>query len=252
MILKAVRQVKRALFSQRPANLFYYGNHDRSIDLRTDEYVRWLSRIIGGYLDEGNVEAFEYCIRQMPSAGSVVEIGAFLGLSTNIIAYAAHKYQRANPFFACDPWDFAGYGKTFSGYFNNGTKEYRSWVKEICKMNISLFSSEIRPSVIETSSDKFFERWKTEKRATDIFGRDVQLGGAISFAYVDGDHSYESVKKDFLNVDQHLSPGGFLLLDDSADNSTFDGVKQLTAEITANARYELVLKTPNYCFRRTE
>lgn len=36
------------------------------------------------------------------------------------------------------------------------------------------------------------------------FERTVTFGGPISFAYIDGAHNCDVVKKDFLDIDEHL------------------------------------------------
>jgi hypothetical protein len=58
------------------------------------------------------------------------------------------------------------------------------------------------------------------------------------------------VRRDFEGVDRHLEADGFILFDDSADASGFE-VNRLMKEIAATPRYELVMKNPNYLFRRT-
>lgn len=74
-------------------------------------------------------------------------------------------------------------------------------------------------------------------------------GGEISFSYIDGNHTYAFAKRDFENTDRVLVSGGFILFDDSSDDSTWE-VNRLTREIAAGQRYELISKTPNYLFRK--
>jgi len=229
----------------------YYGDLSTWTDLTRDEYVDHLRFTIGGFLSPGNVEAFEYCLRNMPTTGAIVEIGSFLGLSTNIIAYAAHKYRCPNAFFTCDPWVFAGSEKPKAGYFSTATREYRDWVTRLYKMNLALFSSPFPPFTVEAFSDRFFELWNANAEVTDVLGRRVRLGGTISFAYVDGNHTYEVARQDFLNVDDYLIPGGFVFFDDSSDDAIYEGLQQLVAEVASKSNYKLILKTPNYCFQKT-
>lgn len=219
-------------------------------DLVADEYVEHLRAVVGGWALEGNIRAFECAVRQMPPGGAMVEVGAFLGLSTNVIAYAAHKYGRTNPFFTCDPWVFAGSDKPKAGYFSTGSPEYRDWVMANFRANAQLFSPKFVPHAVEAFSTAFFEKWAAHATVTDVFGRMTRLGGPISFAYLDGDHSYEIAREDFLHVDKFLLAGGYVLFDDSADNSSYDGLRRLMREVSANPAYALVLKSPNYCFRK--
>lgn len=85
------------------------------------------------------------------------------------------------------------------------------------------------------TSDEFFDAWKELRHGQDIFGRELTLGGKFSFCYIDGNHTYEAAKRDFLNCDAFLEVGGFLLFDDS--NLTEFGVCHLMPEIAATNRY---------------
>jgi hypothetical protein len=82
-----------------------------------------------------------------------------------------------------------------------------------------------------------------------VFGREVQLGGPLSFCYIDGNHTYDFARRDFENCAEHLETGGFVLFDDSSDQSEF-GVGRLMHEIKKMAGFELVIKNPNYLFKK--
>ena len=179
----------------------------------------------------------------------MLEIGSFLGLSTNIIAYLAIKYHRDNPFFTCDPWIFEGTDKPVGGYFDAGSEAFRGYVKRVFVESAALFSGKRKPYSIEAPSDQFLELWHVGSTTEDVFGRPVTLGGPISFAYIDGAHTYHAAKGDFLGVDEHLLPGGFMLFDDSADDSGWE-VTRVIVEVKQNPSYELVFTTPNYLFRK--
>lgn len=224
-----------------------FDNSDRNV--QSDRYIRWICYILGGFLSPGNIRAFDYAVRYMPAEGAVVEIGSLFGLSTNIISYLTIKYHRDNLFFTCDPWVFESADKPVGGYFDASSKAYRDYAKSIFIMNAELFSKGRKPHTIEAFSHQFFELWHSSSTAEDVFGRSVTLGGPISFAYIDGAHAYDAVKGDFLGVDQHLLPGGFILFDDSADESDFEAARA-AAEVKQNPSYELVFKTPNYFFRK--
>ncbi len=224
---------------------------ESDLNVRSDEYISWLCTVVGGWLDpsHGNLRAFDYAVRHMPSDGAVIEIGSFLGLSTNIITYLTIKYHRDNPVFTCDPWVFEGTEKPIGGYFDASSDAYRRYAQEVFRMNTALFSERRMPYTIQTYSNRFFELWRLGSTAKDVFGRSITLGGSISFAYIDGAHTYDAALGDFRGVDQHLSPGGFILFDDSADDGAFE-VPRVMAEVKQNPAYELVFKTPHYFFRK--
>ncbi len=81
-------------------------------------------------------------------------------------------------------------------------------------------------------------------------GNALTLGGAVSFCYIDGDHSYQSCKEDFENSDEFLTAGGLLLFDDSADKGIWGNVHKVVKEVQQSGRYELIIKNPNYLFRK--
>ena len=83
----------------------------------------------------------------------------------------------------------------------------------------------------------------------DIFKQTIQLGIGISFAYIDGNHSYEHVKRDFKNVDNYLINTGFILFDDSMDGLRF-GSALFMKEMKRNKNYQLIDKNPYYLFKK--
>jgi len=221
--------------------------------VQSDEYITWLCWILGGFLtpEHGNLRAFDHAVRHMPAGGAMLEIGSFLGLSTNIIAYLTIKYHRDNPFFTCDPWIFENTDKPVGGYFDVSSEAFRDYAKRIFMENAIIFSGAKKPKSIEAYSDQFFELWHLGSTTEDVFGRLVTLGGPISFAYIDGAHTYNAAKGDFLGVAQHLLPGGFIFFDDSADDSGWE-VTRVIAEVKQNPSYEIVFNTPNYLFRKRD
>lgn len=181
----------------------------------------------------------------------MVEIGSFLGRSTNVLAYLLLKCDRDNAFFSCDPWIFEGTEQPIGGYFDAGREAYRQYAKEVFRMNVGLFSEGRTPYAVEAFSHEFFEQWDRRATVQDVFGRSARLGGPISFAYIDGAHTYEATSRDFHNVDRHLVAGGFILFDDSDDGGGFREVNRLALEVSRNPHYEIVFKAPHYFFRKS-
>ena len=219
--------------------------------LARDPFVQYMNSIIGGYLHPGNVLAFDYCLRHMPRQGAIVEIGSFLGLSTNVLSYALSLRKRepehTAPLFSCDPWRYGPEGLD-TPQFSTDSPAFDAWARELFVQNARLFSHDRLPRTVEATSERFFELWDKNTSATDVFGREVKLGGPIAFAYIDGDHSYQAARDDFARVDRHLLPGGLLLFDDSASSSAAPGVRQAVAEVQRAGRYRLLFRCPNLCF----
>lgn len=215
------------------------------------EYMSWLTYANAGMLPRGNVYCFDYAIKNIPSTSPILEIGSFCGLSTNMITYMKEKYGVKNPLVTCDKWQFEGaeHGGMLGDSRTISHAEYREFVKETYIRNVRMFSRYDLPYTIELFSDEFFNAWFDSERRTDIFGREIVLGGPISFCYIDGNHSYDFARRDFENADKHLERGGFLLFDDSADGSGWE-VCRVVQEVLRTGRYDLVAKNPNYFFRK--
>lgn len=127
--------------------------------------------------------------------------------------------------------------------------QFNEWILNSYKHNLNIFSSVNLPRSIKMFSGKFFDLWKAKGTAQDIYGSSFTLGGPLSFVYIDGDHFYAGAKQDFENTDAVLETGGFILFDDSADDTDWE-VKRVVKEMLATGRYELVMKNPNYLFRK--
>lgn len=215
-------------------------------DLQEDVFVQGLQNVIGGWLAEDSIAVLEQAIKAMPEGGAVVEIGSFLGLSTNIIVYTLQKYGRSHTFFTCDVWDNE-LRKENGGIDKEG---YGTWVADSFVQTTRLFSRDRLPHSIRTDSNNLFKLWSENAVLEDVFGQRAQLGGPISFAYVDGGHDYEVAHLDFVNVDRFLLPGGLILFDDSAEDSIWEGVRRVIEDVRRTKRYEVVSNHYNYCFRK--
>ena len=217
-----------------------------------DDFVAYLTFANAGMLNKGNLLCFDYALSHLPSNNPIVEIGVFAGLSTNLLTYYKRRHGITNPLFNCDRWLFEG--AEAGGMVGDSTlahADYRLHVRDTYRRNVEFFSKGDLPATIELLSDEFFDAWEYRRKVTDLFGRPAQLGGPISFCYIDGDHSYESARRDFLNADRFLEPGGFILFDDSADGSHWE-VTRVIEEVKAMPNYEVAVRNPNYLVRKRE
>ncbi len=215
------------------------------------DYLAWLACANAGMLDRGNVECLDYAIRRLPGASPIVEIGSFCGLSTNVIVHLKERHGAGNLFVTCDRWDFEGAkdGAMLGESSTVSHREYREFVRESFLRNVRMFSRRELPHTVEATSDEFFGAWANAETRVDVFGRAVRLGGPIGLCYVDGNHSYEFARRDFENCDKYLEKGGFVLFDDSADDSGWE-VCKVVREVSKTGRYELLARNPNYFFRK--
>ncbi len=231
-------------------NIFLYGlGRIRSVDASTD-YTNWLEFANAGMLNKGNIHAFNHAISNLPEDSPVIEIGSFCGLSTNLITHLLAKHKKNNKLFTSDKWIFVGSDdEKMLPNSNISHDEYREFVRESYLRNIKFFSRDRLPYTIEVFSDDFFKLWAENAVKSDVLNREVQLGGSVSFAFIDGNHTYEFVKRDFENTDKYLVKGGFILFDDSADYYDF-GSSIFMKDMMKNTDYELVMKNPNYLFKK--
>jgi len=214
-------------------------------------FGKWLRFANAGMLRTENIDSIEYAIKNLPSENPMIEIGSFCGLSTNIITFYLSSFNKKNKLFTADKWIFEG-AENQNEFLEGSSirnEEYRNFVKETYIRNVSFFCNGRLPYTIELFSDDFFNLWKQNSTASDVFGREVQLGGKISFAYIDGNHTYEYAKRDFENVDANLEKGGFILFDDSGKYSGF-GVYKVIKEIIGKGEYTVVTKNPNYLMQK--
>lgn len=214
-----------------------------------DDYLQWLTFANAGMQDPGNLYLMDLAIQELPSTRPVVEIGSFCGLSTNILSYLLDKHGRPNELIGTDPWTFEHNEGQDSIGGGITLDEYAAFVKESFRRNVKFFSRTTMPHVVQMTSDDFLAAWSRAEPAHDTEGAEVDLGGPISFAFIDGNHTYEFVRRDFDGIDRHLEVGGFILFDDSADRGGFE-VNRLMKEIEALPRYDLIAKNPNYLFRK--
>ncbi|MEO6169005.1 MAG: class I SAM-dependent methyltransferase [Chitinophagales bacterium] len=199
-----------------------------------------------------NIYCIDYAIRHLPTADPVVEIGSFTGMSTCMLSHYLSKYKKQNVLFNADKWEFEEKEKNYyTRVLNVSPAEMKHYIRESFLRNLQLFSRHRLPATIELFSDEFFQNWQSGKTLQNIWGHPVALGGPISFAYLDGNHQFEFVKRDFENVHRHLAKGGFVFFDDSAPGIN-SGMRDFIMEVKARSDYEVVLKNPNYLVRKIQ
>jgi Methyltransferase domain len=233
------------------------GSRIRHLPDRDDFLARLPSAVVGAtMLHEGNPYLFDWAIRNMPAQGAVLEIGSYGGLSTNLLIHYLRKYAKNNPFFTCDAWVYEGYSDAqegavewMDGRTDVSRTDFMAHIKASFIQSTRLLSAERLPYTVHARSEDFLMQWRENKSVTDVFGRTVQLGGDLAFAYIDGDHSYATAAMEFRYIDACLLPGGLLLLDDSGRGMPFGSVR-LADEILGRNDYRLVARNPNVLLQK--
>ncbi|MBK8558068.1 MAG: class I SAM-dependent methyltransferase [Lewinellaceae bacterium] len=229
--------------------------------LHFDYLMRMRTSLAGeSMLHEGNIYALDYACRHLPDEGAVLEIGSFAGMSANVISWLLRQHHKERPFYTCDPWIYDGYHDHikaddpnymahFEGSQNITREEYTDFIRESFIRNTSLFSRDLLPHAIQLHAQDFFKAWGKNTPQTDVFGRKAPTGGPLSLVYIDGDHSYDAARQDVEKSLEWLVPGGFLLLDDSADFWQY-GSALLAKEMRRWKNVSLVMKNPNYLYQK--
>jgi hypothetical protein len=240
LIARAFRKAARIIDPEQPVNYIQ------------DEYITQICFINAGILEKGNLHSFDYAISHLPSAAPILEIGSYCGLSANLLTYFKRKHHVVSPLITCDKWEFQKSPDGAPIYVGESPVLYRDlerFARDSYVRNIKMFSADDLPFTFEMTSDDFFASWQACKSTSDILGRTYTLGGPLSFCFVDGNHTYEYVKRDFMNCDTFLEVGGFLLFDDST--LLKDEVYMVMPEVMATGRYKLVAKNPYHLFQKT-
>lgn len=197
-----------------------------------------------------NIYCVNHAIKNLPTHDPVLEIGSFTGMSTCMLSHFLFLHNRDNRLINIDKWEFEEKEKQ---YYTRVLKvpplEMKQYIRDSFLRNVRHFTGGRLPHTFEMLSDEFFEYWRQGRTADNVWGIQENLGGPISFAYLDGNHQYTFVKRDFENVHGCLVQGGYVFFDDSAADID-SGMHDFMKEMKARKDYEVVMKNPNYLFRR--
>ncbi len=220
-----------------------------------DEVLEWMNYAFASPENGFPVQnqySCRYALERLPSALPILEIGVFSGRSTNFLIYLKESLKLSNRVITTDPWRF-GTNKQVAK--NVTMKDYQNYIKEQFIRNIRFWHEDALPDSFDLDSDEFFSKWAMNGKLKTLFSKESQLGGEISFCYLDGDHSYEQVKKDFINIDRILQIQGFIYFDDSdqyhldAGNVT-NGCYDVVCDALKTKRYVTAINNPNYLLQK--
>jgi hypothetical protein len=144
--------------------------------------------------------------------GCIVEVGSFRGKSTVALALGSQRGSDA-PVFAIDPHEpFTG---VVGGEFgtNDRIAFYRNMLRTNCAETVRL---------INLPSQMVAGAWSKP----------------ISLLWLDGDHSYDAVSRDFAGFNPFILPGGYVAFHDSLDPKL--GPAQVIQEVLTSSGYRKV------------
>jgi len=164
----------------------------------------WLS------LDEATLL---FNLAKQVTAGSIVEVGSYRGRSTVALALGAMAGGN-RPVYAIEPHEeFTGYlGGAEFGPEDRGAF-FQSMLRTSCYRNVRL---------VNLSSEIIAPGWKEP----------------VSLLWLDGNHSYDGVKRDFGCWKDHLSASAHIAFDDAMDERL--GPSRLISELLLAEAFGLV------------
>jgi hypothetical protein len=204
----------------------------------SDDFAERLFHDHADTMHRGNLHCIDHAIQNLPTDDPLLEIGSGGGLCTNLLVHFKQQNGKTNPLFTCDRWISADTGP------RDQAKARDEYIR-----NIQRHSRADLPWTLELLSDEFFEAWDADEAARDVLERPIRLGGKFSFCLLNGSQNYEQSKRDFLNCAANLVRGGFIFFDNSADDLDWE-VREVVKEVAAREDFELVMKNPNYLFRK--
>ncbi|MCH7526295.1 MAG: class I SAM-dependent methyltransferase [Planctomycetes bacterium] len=154
--------------------------------------IHWSSR--DGMMPPDQLLAVYRLAAECPVRGDVVELGAWVGLTTSYLATAciAHGEGRV---YAVD---------TFEGMKEGGGR-YTS-IRRYGGNTLGAFTEQIRRAGVEDVVEPLVGRTQDMAR--------MYPGGPIRLLLIDADHSYEGVRRDFELWSPHVRPGGIVVFHD--------------------------------------
>jgi len=148
------------------------------------------------------------------SEGIIVEIGGFQG-RTSIQIGIGSKLGRKNEVFVIDPWNGHKLRGTNDVYFS----------KEVFLNNLKTAGVDDIVNAIQSVSEKVLPNWDKE----------------IGMLFIDGDHSYQGVKKDIKWI-KHVKKGGIIAFHDYLLPKYKDSVVKAVNEIKDDLEFDKHIK----------
>ncbi len=160
------------------------------------EEIKLSIQNIQGWLSENAGITLYDLVRQYSPNGTIVELGAWKGLSTVWLANGAKDRGNAK-LYSIDTWEGTDNENTHAEMLKDYNKDqlYNEFLTNIQNAGISEFVEPLRMTTLQAS-----RIWPIEN--------------PIGLLMIDADHSYEGVKKDFEFWSPLVADGGLIVFDD--------------------------------------
>jgi predicted O-methyltransferase YrrM len=175
---------------------------------------------IEGYLDPIEGYALYTLAAYGPGEGHVVEIGSLYGRSTCYLASGCARGGRGSV-YAVDTFQGSEEHQAGASGEQEAIVTHGSTLKQFLR-NIANNRLDDRVVPVVNESGRGAKEWE----------------GDIRLLFIDGDHSYEGSRNDFVNWSPYVTPNGLVAFHDV---STWDGVTRFYEELLQSGQWEEAL-----------
>ena len=182
----------------------------KSLDQVFAEFGKVSNKSFGGWIGGLDKPWLVEFLQQIPEPKTVVEIGLFMGGTSNILLFLTGNSK----YYGIDSWK-AGDHQAKPAYttLKEGFIDQTLWAKD-------------RIILVEGDSTVIGKTWNTP----------------IDLLFVDGDHDYETARADIENFSKWIPVGGYMLIDDYE----MEGVIRATDELVRFSDSWEKLRIPDY------
>lgn len=177
---------------------------------------------VEGWLTDEQADMLWRYARVGPFAGTIVEIGSYCGRSSICLALGAATRQAR--VYCIDPWTWVPEAMT----------SFRHITRNDMRSSYERFLANIRRAGVE--------QWITPVPGLshEVVGR---IPSFVDLLFIDGDHTYDGVRRDWDLYTPKLTMSGCVMLHDT--EPTRFGVHQLVQDLADDPRWAIAETVPN-------
>ncbi len=176
----------------------------------------------GGFPEDHAIALYDVA-KSLPNDGPVlVEIGSWLGRSAVVLSRAIRDKNGAT-LFCIDPFN-ADSDSVSSANLRRASQKIGRTLMDLFTENLRRFGASERVKILRGYSSEFSGDWDKP----------------IDLLFIDGNHAYEPVKRDFLEWSPFIKPGGYLIMHDASFDPQFrfpDPIKVVKEFIIDNSQW---------------
>lgn len=183
-------------------------------------YYRRLSRPVDGWLTRKEECALFRIARAVPRDECIVELGSWFGRSAILLGGGSVHGQGA-PVYAVDLFSAAGFAKeVLEQRAGDAARDFL----DRFQTNMCAAGLKDKVTAVRSATAELGETW---------------AGPPVGFLFIDADHSYDGVRRDWTSWKHRLVPGAKVAFHDY-QNPSFEGVTRFADELIAAGKLQSV------------